>query len=108
MLGSLGVLEVDDTGIIGVSGGGRSACACATRSGARVTRTALVASTDPSDLDGVRATWRKPDRRLYGRAVRVPWLLRSHLVVMAHRIRSEPKRVPELSNGLPPPKTKPS
>lgn len=98
----LDVLDVGDIGIIGVSGGGRYACACAARFGTRVTRTALVASTAPSDLDGVRATWSKADRQLYGLAVRAPWLLRFYLAVMARRIRSDPKRVPELFNDLPP------
>jgi pimeloyl-ACP methyl ester carboxylesterase len=101
IMGLLDVLEVGEVGIIGVSGGGRYACACAARSGSRVSRTALVASTAPLDLDGVRATWSKGDRQLYALAVRAPWLLRSYLAVMARRIRSDPKRVPELFNDLP-------
>jgi pimeloyl-ACP methyl ester carboxylesterase len=86
IMGLLDVLEVGEVGIIGVSGGGRYACACAARSGSRVSRTALVASTAPLDLDGVRATWSKGDRQLYALAVRAPWLLRSYLAVMARRI----------------------
>jgi pimeloyl-ACP methyl ester carboxylesterase len=86
---------------VGVSGGGRYACACAAHLGPRVTRTALVASTAPADLDGVRATWSRGDRQLYVLAVRAPWLLRSYLAIMARRIRSDPKRVPELFNDLP-------
>jgi pimeloyl-ACP methyl ester carboxylesterase len=102
IVGLLDVLEVGEIGIIGVSGGGRYACACATRLGSRVTRMALVASTAPSDLDGVRATWSKGDRQLYGLSVRAPWLLRLYLAGMARRIGSDPKRVPELFNDLPP------
>lgn len=98
----LDVLEVGEIGIIGVSGGGRYACACGARLGSRVTRTALIASTAPSDLEGARVTWSKGDRQLYGLAVRAPWLLRFSLAVMARRIRSDPKRVPELFNDLPP------
>jgi pimeloyl-ACP methyl ester carboxylesterase len=101
LLGLLDALEVGEVGIIGVSGGGRYACACAADLGPRVTRTALVASTAPSDLDGVRATWSKGDRQLYSIAVRAPWLLRSYLAMMARRIRSDPRRVPELFNDLP-------
>lgn len=101
MVGLLDALEVGEVGIIGVSGGGRYACACAADLGPRVTRTALVASTAPSDLDGVRATWSKGDRQLYSIAVRAPWLLRSYLAMMARRIRSDPRRVPELFNDLP-------
>jgi pimeloyl-ACP methyl ester carboxylesterase len=99
--GLLDVLDVDEVGIIGVSGGGRYACSCAARLGSRVSRTALVASTAPRDLDGVRATWSEGDRQLYALAVWAPWLLRSYLAVVARRIRSDPKRVPELFNDLP-------
>jgi pimeloyl-ACP methyl ester carboxylesterase len=101
MAALLDALEIGEVGIVGVSGGGRYACSCAVHLGPRVTRTALVASTAPSDLEGVRATWSKGDRQLYGLAVRAPWLLRAYLAVMARRIRSDPKRVPELFNDLP-------
>jgi pimeloyl-ACP methyl ester carboxylesterase len=97
----LDTLGIGEVGVIGVSGGGRYACACAVRLGARVTRTALVASTAPSDVEGVRATWSKGDRQLYLLAVRAPWLLRSFLAVMARRIRNDPRRIPELFNDLP-------
>jgi pimeloyl-ACP methyl ester carboxylesterase len=102
ILGLLDVLEVDQVGLVGVSGGGPYACACAARLGPRVSRTALVASTAPSDLDGVRATWSKEDRQRYALAVRAPWLLRSYLALMARRLRADPRRVPELFNDLPP------
>jgi pimeloyl-ACP methyl ester carboxylesterase len=101
MVGLLDALDIDEVGIVGVSGGGRYACACAVHLGPRVARTALVASTAPSDLDGARATWSKDDRQLYALAVRAPWLLRSYLAVMARRIRRDPARIPELFNDLP-------
>jgi pimeloyl-ACP methyl ester carboxylesterase len=93
--------RIDEVGSVDVSGGGRDAYACAVHLGSRVTRTALVASAAPSDLDGVRATWSKGDRQLSVLAVRAPWLLPSYLAVMARRIRNDPKRVPELVNELP-------
>jgi pimeloyl-ACP methyl ester carboxylesterase len=98
----LDVIGVGEVGVIGVSGGGPYACACSARLGPRVIRTALVASTAPSDLDGVRTSWSKQDRQLYALAVRSPWLLRSYLALMARRIRADPRRVPELFNDLPP------
>jgi pimeloyl-ACP methyl ester carboxylesterase len=98
----LDMLEVSEVGVIGVSGGGRYACACAAYLGPRVTRTALVASTAPSDLEGVRATWSNGDRQLYGLAVRAPWLLRPYLAVVARRIRRDPRRILELFSDLPP------
>jgi hypothetical protein len=39
-------------------------------------RLALVASTAPFDLPGVRQTWSEQDRRLYTMAAKAPWLLR--------------------------------
>jgi pimeloyl-ACP methyl ester carboxylesterase len=101
LVGLLDALGIGEVGIVGVSGGGPYACACAANLGHRVARTALVASTAPSDLAGVRATWSKGDRQLYVLAVRAPWLLRAYLAVVARRIRSDPKRVPELFNDLP-------
>jgi pimeloyl-ACP methyl ester carboxylesterase len=98
----LDLLDIGEVGVIGVSGGGPFACACSARLGPRVIRTALVASTAPSDLDGVRASWSTQDRQLSAVAVRAPWLLRSYLALMAHRIRADPRRVPELFNDLPP------
>jgi pimeloyl-ACP methyl ester carboxylesterase len=68
----LDMLELGQVGVIGVSGGGSYACACAALLGPRVTRTALIASTAPPDLEGVRAAWSKADRQQYGLAVRHP------------------------------------
>jgi pimeloyl-ACP methyl ester carboxylesterase len=101
LVGLLDALEIGEVGIVGVSGGGPYACACAAHLGHRVARTALVASTAPSDLAGVRATWSKGDRQLYVLAVRAPWLLRAYLAVLARRIRSDPRRVLELFDDLP-------
>jgi pimeloyl-ACP methyl ester carboxylesterase len=98
LLDELGIVEI---GIVGVSGGGRYACACAASLGSRVKRVALVASTAPSNLEGVRETWSRQDRQLYLLAVRMPLLLRSLLAMMARRLRSDPQRVAELFNDLP-------
>jgi pimeloyl-ACP methyl ester carboxylesterase len=100
IIGFLDELDVGVVGILGVSGGGRYACACAAHLGPRASRTTLVASTASSDLPGVRATWSTADRRLYALAVRAPWLLRRYLAVVARRIRSDPTRVPELFDDL--------
>jgi pimeloyl-ACP methyl ester carboxylesterase len=101
LVGLLEELNVGEIGIVGVSGGGRYACACAASLGSRVNRLALVASTAPSNLEGVRETWSRQDRQLYLLAIHAPWLLRSLLAMMAHRIHSDPQRVPELFNDLP-------
>ncbi len=58
--------------VIGVSGGGKYARACAWGLPDRVTRVALVSSTCSFDLPGARATWNAEDRRLYRLADRTP------------------------------------
>lgn len=77
-------------GVIGVSGGGKYACACAWRLAGRVTRVALVSSTCSFDLPGARATWNKQDRQVYTFADRAPWLVRLYLAKFGRDIRRHP------------------
>lgn len=94
-------LGIDRFGVLGTSGGGRYAHACAVALPDRVTRVALVASTAPANLPGVPETWSRADRRLYTTATMAPWLLRLLLARTAHRFRRHPDRmlgmVPDLS-----------
>ena len=76
--------------VIGVSGGGKYACACAWGLPDRVTRVALVSSTCSFDLPGARATWNTEDRRLYRSADRVPWLVRLFFAKVARDVRRDP------------------
>jgi pimeloyl-ACP methyl ester carboxylesterase len=94
-------LGIADFGVLGVSGGGRYACACAAGLGSRVTRVALVASTAPPELPGVKDTWSRQDRQLYTLADKAPWLLRLALAGLARGIRREPDRARRLFNDLP-------
>lgn len=80
-------LGIDQFAVIGMSGGGKYACACAWALPDRVTRVALVSSTCSFDLPGARATWSTEDRRLYGAADRVPWLVRLFLAKVARNVR---------------------
>jgi len=76
--------------VVGVSGGGKFACACAWALPDRVTRAALVSSTCSFDLPGARATWDGEDRWLYGIAGRAPWLIRLYLAKVARDLRRDP------------------
>jgi pimeloyl-ACP methyl ester carboxylesterase len=76
--------------VIGVSGGGKYACACAWGLQDRVTRVALVSSTCSFDLPGARATWTADDGRLYRSADRAPWLVRLFLAKVARDLRRDP------------------
>ncbi len=75
--------------VIGVSGGGKYACACAWRLPDRVTRVALVSSTCSFDLPGARATWNADDRRLYRLADWAPWLVRLVFAKVARDVRRD-------------------
>ena len=86
-------LGIDRFGVVGTSGGGRYAFSCGQALADRVTRVALVASTAPSDLRGVRETWSHQDRRLYTMASRAPWLLRAALMRTARSLRRHPERM---------------
>ncbi len=75
--------------VIGVSGGGKYACACAWGLTDRVARVALVSSTCSFDLPGARATWSADDRRLYRLADWAPWLVHLFLAKVARDVRRD-------------------
>lgn len=76
--------------VVGVSGGGKYACACAWALPDRVTRAAVVSSTCSFDMPGARATWDAEDRRLYRIADWAPWLVRLFLAKVARDLRRDP------------------
>jgi len=84
-------LGLERFAVIGLSGGGKYACACAWVLSERVTRVALVSSTRSFDLPGAKATWSRQDRLLYNLADRVPWMIRLMLAKAARDVRRDPK-----------------
>ena len=83
------VMRLRRFAVIGVSGGGKYACACAWGLSDRVTRTGLVSSTCSFDLPGARTTWNADDRRLYRVADWTPWLVRLLSAKVARDIRRD-------------------
>lgn len=83
-------LGLDRFAVVGVSGGGKYACACAWGLPDRVARVALVSSTCSFDLPGARTTWSAEDRRLYRVADRAPWLVRVFLAKVARDVGRNP------------------
>ena len=102
MSGLLDALEIDRVALVGVSGGGRYAIAFAVHLPQRVHRLALIASTASSDVPGVRASWSRDDRLVYGLARRAPWLLRMYLIKLARDMRRDPTALLKLFNDLSP------
>lgn len=84
------VMRLRRFAVIGVSGGGKYACACAWGLPDRVTRVGLVSSTCSFDLTGARATWNADDRRLYQLAGWTPWLVRLFFAKVARDVRRDP------------------
>lgn len=82
--------SIDRFAVIGVSGGGPYAAACAYKLPARVTKAAIVSGVGPTDLTG--STKEMPRIRRAGAAVakNAPWLLRAILWLVAN-----PHRNPE-------------
>jgi pimeloyl-ACP methyl ester carboxylesterase len=76
--------------VVGVSGGGKYACACAWALPERVVRATVVSSTCSFDLPGARATWDVEDRRLYRIADWAPWLVRLFLSKIARDLTRDP------------------
>ena len=89
VLGFADAVRLGRFAIVGVSGGGKYACACAWVLPDRVTRVALVSSTCSFDLPGARATWNAENRRLYQIADRAPWLVRLYLAKVARDLRRD-------------------
>lgn len=90
VLGFADALGLGRFAVVGVSGGGKCACACAWVAPERVTRVALVSSTCSFELPEARATWNAEDRRLYRMADRAPWLLRLLFAKVARDLGRDP------------------
>ena len=75
--------------VIGLSGGGKYACACAWGLHDRVSQVALVSSTCPPDLPGAKATWNREAKLMYPLAARAPWLVRMVFAKFARDARRD-------------------
>ncbi len=75
--------------VIGLSGGGKYACACAWGLPDRVSQVALVSSTCPPDLPGAKATWNREAKLMYPLAARAPWLVRMVVAKVARDARRD-------------------
>lgn len=69
-------LGIDRFGVIGVSGGGPYAMACAYRLPQRITRLALVSAFAPLEVPGMRESLVRSQRLQFALAKRAPWAIR--------------------------------
>jgi pimeloyl-ACP methyl ester carboxylesterase len=93
-------LRIDRFALVGVSGGGPFACACACELGSRVTRTTLISSVGPPGTMSRSPSWFV--RAGFALAPRTPWLLSPLLAVLTRLAARAPKvYVSQLIERLP-------
>ena len=93
-------LGLDRFPLTGYSSGGKFAAACAWKIPQRLTSATIVSGTAPFDLPGVKDTFSKQDKQLYGTADKMPWLLRLMLWKIARDARKNPASIFSLFNDF--------
>jgi pimeloyl-ACP methyl ester carboxylesterase len=95
-------LGLERFAVIGLSGGGKYACACAWGLPDRVSQVALVSSTCSRDMPGAKATWNREDRLLSPLADRAPWLVRIVFAKFARDARRDAESLLSMLDKLGP------
>ncbi len=88
-------LRLDRFAVLGASGGGPYAMACAFKIPKRVTGTAVVSGTGPFGAPGVTEGMRWQNRVGFGLAGRLPWVARMAMWAMARQVERNPERAVE-------------
>ncbi len=86
-------LGIDRFAVLGVSGGGPYALACAYRIPERLGRVAVVACVAPADSREASAGMAIANRVVFGLASRAPWLMRPSMELLARAARRNPRRL---------------
>lgn len=85
-------LAIDRFAIVGISGGGPGALACAWKLPQRLSSVAVVSSPAPSNVHGVFAGMSKTNRFFMKLAWRFPWLSALNVRLLGRVIRHDPGR----------------
>jgi len=97
-------LGLDRFAVLGVSGGGPYAAACARKIGRRLTATGIVSGLGPIDAPGAMDGMLRMNRLAIAAAVWVPWLTPALLGLVARRLRRRPDRaLSHMISSLPDP-----
>jgi len=88
--------------VIGISGGGPYAAACAWGLPERITRAGIISGVAPADGPGLGGGLRRPGRLVFNRVLETPWLLRSVMAVGRIKARRFPERLFEQVRALTP------
>lgn len=83
-------LEIETFSVLGVSGGGPGALACAWKMPERLTSVGVVASPAPTDAPGVLEGMSKTNRFFMKLAWHMPWLSEWNVRFLSHVVRRNP------------------
>ena len=89
--------------VIGISGGGPYAAACAWALGGRITRAGIISGVAPADGPGLGGGLRRPSRLAFNLVLHTPWLLRCVMALGGVGSRRFPERLFEQVRALTPP-----
>ncbi len=92
MLELADALGLERFAVVGLSGGGPYAAACAYRIPQRLTTAGIVSGVSPLNVPHVFEGMDRSDRQMFGLAGRAPWLLRLVLWYTAHELCRNPDR----------------
>ncbi len=89
------ILDIDRFAVLGGSGGGPYAAACAFKIPERLTGAAIVSGTGPFDAPRATEGMRWQNRVGFGLAGRLPWVARLAMWSMGRQVRRSPERAVE-------------
>lgn len=87
------VLRLDTFAVLGLSGGGPYAAACARFIPERLTAAAIVGGITPLDIPGATDALSEENRQEFGMALRAPSKLRRVMARFGRRVRRQPEMV---------------
>jgi pimeloyl-ACP methyl ester carboxylesterase len=97
-------LSLERFAVMGGSGGGPYAAACALRTPERLTAVGIVSGVGPFDVPNATKGMGRQNRMIFGIARRAPWLLRLFLMPMTRGLKGDPqKMLQRMSRSLPEP-----
>jgi pimeloyl-ACP methyl ester carboxylesterase len=86
-------LDIERFAVVGISGGGPYAAACAWGLDDRITRAGIISGVAPADGPRLGSGLRRQDRVIFNLVLETPWLMRSVMAAAAPPVRRFPERI---------------
>ena len=96
-------LGIERFAVIGISGGGPYAAACAWGLPGRITQAGIISGVAPADGPGLGGGLRRPERAVFNLVLGTPWLMRCVMTLGGVGSRRFPERIFEQVRALTPP-----